>query len=197
MKTRLFENGSVGIKLDNVSDIMKYHAINDTFSICNADEDYFEDYVIETDDDGVETEREPKDDEVLQRVLKAFDEGQELYATFWLDCGKVVDSKHTTLQSDFYVGQEVYIMQDNKICTKYIFRIMLGKVVDYDSCQDHTKIDKCEMSHYKGNVYWLASKRYYEGCSRMRCTCYERMDVCKEGEFFATKEDLVKRLMEE
>ncbi len=202
MNTRVFGNNYVGIKLNSVSEIMKYNALNANFSICNESEYYFDEYVEEDDGTGNITEREPTENEKLERILQAFNNGDTLYATFWLDCGEVVPSAATTLQSDFYVGQEVYFMKGNKIQSKFIFRIMLNSVVYYDGSEDYTKIvdgenKSIELSHNKSNIYFLASKRCYESIHNRECVSYGHMEAKKEDEIFATKEELVKHLMED
>lgn len=178
MKTRMFSNNYVGIKLESVSDVMKYNALRNIFSICNDAEDYFDEHIGEEDEDGNYIEREPTDDEKLESILKAFNAGESLYATFWLDCGDVVPVKATTLQSDFYVNQEVFFMQDNKICKGYIREINLSQI--YSAANGvPTKI----VASYK-----VCTGRNWGGAEYVNL----------EGDnIFATKEDLVKSLMEE
>ena len=72
MNTKAFDNGYVGIKLNSVSDIMKYNALNTNFSICNEYEDYFDEYVKEDDGTGNFTEREPTENKKLERILQAW-----------------------------------------------------------------------------------------------------------------------------
>lgn len=203
MNTKHFFDGYVGIKINSISEIMKYNALKGIFSIWSEHEDTFEDYVEVTDDNGNVTKREPTEDEKLKRILEAFKNGSTLYATFWLDCGKVVPKANTTLQSNFRVGQEVFFMYENKICSKLIFRILLNKVVDYNSADDNTSItngqtdDIIRMCHNKENLYWLGdTKGYISNCGR-KCNKYYQLEVKKESEIFATKDELVKHLMEQ
>ncbi len=111
--------------MESISEIMKYHAIGNLFSICNEVEYYFDEYVTETDTDGNETDREPTENEKLERILESFKNGQALYATFRLDCGEVVPCKNTTMQSDFFVNQDVYVMYKDKILKTKIASIFL------------------------------------------------------------------------
>lgn len=76
--TAVFSNNYVGIKLNSVSDIMKYNALNNQFLICNENEYYFDEYVEEYDGTGNITEREPTENEKLERILRAFSDGQTL-----------------------------------------------------------------------------------------------------------------------
>lgn len=203
MNTKHFFDGYVGIKINSISEIMKYNALKGIFSIWSESEDTFEDYVEVTDDNGNVTEREPTENEKLERILEAFKNGTTLYATFWLDCGKVVPKANTTLQSNFRVGQEVFFMDENKICSKLIFRILLNKVVDYDASDDHTSItngktdDIIRMQHVKENLYWLGNTKSYISTCNRKCIEYYNFEVKKESEIFATKEELVKHLMEQ
>ena len=123
--TAVFSNNYVGIKLNSVSDIMKYNALHNQFLICNENEYYFDEYVEEYDGTGNITEREPTENEKLERILRAFSDGQNIYATFELDCGKVVPSNPTTLQSSFRVEQEVYFMHCNRMTKAKVAAICL------------------------------------------------------------------------
>lgn len=201
MKTKNFGSRYVGIKINSISEIMKYNALKEIFSIWSDDDDTsFDDYVEITDDNGEVTEREPTENEKLERILEAFKNGIGLYATFWLDCGKVVRCAETTLQSNFRVGQEVFFMKENKICSKHIFRILLNKVVNYDASDDNTFITEentnviC-MHNEKKNLYWLGEPRDYISISGKKSIEYKKIEVKKESEIFATKEELVKHLM--
>lgn len=52
MNTKNFGNGYVGIKINSISEIMKYNALKEQFSIWNEHEGTFDDDVEVTDDDG-------------------------------------------------------------------------------------------------------------------------------------------------
>lgn len=196
MNTKNFFDGYVGIKINSISEILRYNALKGIFSIWSEHEDTFEDYVEVTDDDGNVTKREPTENEKLERILEAFKNGSTLYATFWLDCGKVVPKANTTLQSNFRVGQEVFFMDENKICSKIIFRILLNKVVDYDSADDHTSItnrntdDIIRMLHVKENLYWLGdTKSYISTCNR-KCSEYYQLEVKRKARYSQRKTNL-------
>lgn len=122
MNTKNFFDGYVGIKINSISEILRYNALKGIFSIWSEHEDTFEDYVEVTDYYGNVTEREPTEDEKLKRILEAFKNGSTLYATFWLDCGKVVPKANTTLQSNFRVGQEVFFMDKKQNMLKNYFQ---------------------------------------------------------------------------
>lgn len=104
MNTKNFGNGYVGIKINSISEIMKYNALKEQFSIWNENEGTFDDDVEVTDDDGNVTEREPTENEKIERYLEAFNNGTVLYAVFQLDCGRVFSDLATTYQSKYAIG---------------------------------------------------------------------------------------------
>lgn len=128
MNTKNFGNGYVGIKINSISEIMKYNALKEQFSIWNEYECAFDDDVEVTDDNGNVTEREPTENEKIERILEAFNNGTVLYAVFQLDCGRVFSDLATTFQSKYAIGQQVFTMKDNKIVSgrisSYLFQIM-------------------------------------------------------------------------
>lgn len=134
MNTKNFGNGYVGIKINSISEIMKYNALKEIFSIWNEYEGTFDDDVEVTDDDGNVTEREPTENEKIERILEAFNNGIVLYAVFQLDCGRIFSDLPTTFQSKYAVGQQVFIMKDNKIVSGRIVLISLSDYEDDKSC---------------------------------------------------------------
>lgn len=130
MNTKNFGNGYVGIKINSISEIMKYNAIKEQFSIWNEYEGTFDDDVEVTDDDGNATEREPTENEKIERYLEAFNNGTVLYAVFHLDCGRVFSDLPTTFQSKYAIGQQVFTMKENKIVSGRIVFISLSDYED-------------------------------------------------------------------
>lgn len=211
MNTRVFDNNYVGIKLNNVSEIMKYNALSANFSICNESEYYFDEYVEEDDGTGNITEREPTENEKLERILQAFNDGETLYATFWLDCGEVVPSAATTLQSDLRAGQHVYTMRDNKITKVKICRLWLSE--GQDVCRDTCMIVSDIMREMHNCVTTLSANDATAAYIKNKIDGVKIMDdsmayvanveglvkfsLVKLSELFATKEELVEHLMEE
>lgn len=127
MKTIYFENSNViGFEVATANDVIKAQELG--LYICNKYEDYFDYYVTEQDEDGNETEREATKDERTERMIKALREGQQLYATFNFDGSgmKAVKDSATILASDFYIGQTVYTMRDNKIASGTILYMSLS-----------------------------------------------------------------------
>lgn len=211
MNTKAFDNGYVGIKLNSVSDIMKYNALNTNFSICNEYEDYFDEYVNEDDGTGNFTEREPTENEKLERILQAFKDGQTLYAVFCLDCGEVVPTAATTMQTNFYVGQEVFTMNHNSVIKARVQRLWLSrggetyfKDSDYITSDIVREMRNCvtTLSANKSTLDYISSR--INACKAMEDDFAYLVNkeknfykLVKLSEMFATKEDLVKHLMEE
>ena len=79
MKSIYFKNSNVvGFEVATANDVIKAQELG--LFICNKDEYYFDEYVTELDEDGIETEREATKDERMERIIKALKEGQQLYA---------------------------------------------------------------------------------------------------------------------
>jgi len=175
MDTKYFPNGYVGFKLNSLQDVVKAQALG--LAVCNENNYYYEEYVLGEDENGEETERQPTQEEIFERIQSSMQAGEKLYATFDLDCGKVVPNKGTTLQSDFFVNQEVFFMKNNKICKGHIREINL--------------------SHIYSAANGVPSKivASYKVCT----SCAWKVEDFKleSDNIFASKELLVKHLMEE
>lgn len=196
----------VGREIENIQDLVK--ALDANMEIATEEQIGYcsmgEREVTDEDGDTRYEEYEKTDEELFNEMQEDLKNGTKLYAGFFLNCytHKIVEAKNTTLQSDFNVGQEVFFMKDNKIQSKYIFRILLNKTATYSSSSDRTEIieesgRKIEMQHEESNIYTLAEKYYYNSTCGTHLTGYRHMEVKKEREIFATKEELVKHLMEE
>lgn len=166
MNTKNFGNGYVGIKINSISEIMKYNALKEQFSIWNEYEGTFDDDVEVTDDDGNVTEREPTENEKIERYLEAFNNGTILYAVFQLDCGRVFSDLATTYQSKYAIGQQVFIMRDNKIVSG---RIVLISLSDYEDVKklyvDYRSRDRrknIQYSEYKFVPYKLSKLLFFQ-----------------------------------
>lgn len=215
MNTKNFGNGYVGIKINSISEIMKYNVLKEQFSIWNEYEDTF-DYDVEvTDDDGNVTEREPTENEKIERYLEAFNNGIVLYAVFQLDCGRVFSDLPTTFQSKYTIGQQVFIMMDNKIVSGRIVFISLSDYeddkklyVDYH-CRD---IGEKIYNIVRANLCPTRYLDYYSFSERDRIERNLKVALNKNyvvleigrnyvsrslGDIFSSKEELVKHLMEQ
>lgn len=215
MNTKNFGNGYVGIKINSISEIMKYNALKEQFSIWNEYEGTFDDDVEVTDDDGNVTEREPTENEKIERYLEAFNNGTVLYAVFHLDCGRIFSDLPTTFQSKYAIGQQVFIMMDNKIVSG---RIVFISPSDYEDdkklyvdyhCRD---IGEKIYNIVSTNLCPTRYLNYYSFSERDRIERnlkaalnknyvvldIERTYVSRSlGDIFSSKEELVKHLMEQ
>ncbi len=215
MNTKNFGSGYVGIKINSISEIMKYNALKEQFSIWNEYEGTFDDDVEVTDDDGNVTEREPTENEKIERYLEAFNNGIVLYAVFQLDCGRVFSDLPTTFQSKYAIGQQVFIMMDNKIVSGRIVFISLSDYeddkklyVDYRSRDIGEKIYRIVSANLCPTRYL----DYYSFSERDRIERNLKVALNKNyvileidrnyvsrslGDIFSSKEELVKHLMEQ
>mgnify|MGYP004461840007 FL=1 len=216
MNTKNFGNGYVGIKINSISEIMKYNALKEIFSIWSDDEDTsLEDDVKVMDDDGNVTEREPTENEKIERILEAFNNGTVLYAVFHLDCGRVFSDLATTLQSKYAIGQQVFIMMDNKIVSGRIVFISLSDYeddkklyVDYHSRDIGEKIYNIVSANlcptrYLDYYSFSESDRIKRILKVALNKNYVVLEIGRNyvsrslGDIFSSKEELVKHLMEQ
>lgn len=156
METKAFDNGYVGYRVNTIKEVINAQAAG--LKICNEDGYYFNNYIeVVNPETGNEEERTPTDDEIFQNIQEAMENECQLYATFYLDCGKVVDDKATTLQSDFYIGEPVYYMSDN--------RVALGEIVQIDmaygkGCKNQkVKKEKYLVYRYAKNKYTTVEEK--------------------------------------
>lgn len=216
MNTKNFGTGYVGIKINSISEIMKYNALKEIFSIWSDDEDTsLEDDIEVMDDDGNVTEREPTENEKIERILEAFNNGVVLYAVFKLDCGRVFSDLPTTFQSKYAVGQQVFIMKDNKIVSGRIVLISLSDYeddkklyVDYHSRDIGERIYNIVSANLCPTRYLdYASFSESDRIKRILKVALNKNYVVLEigrnyvsrslGDIFSSKEELVKHLMEQ
>lgn len=214
MNTKNFGSGYVGIKINSISEIMKYNALKEQFSIWNEYEGTFDDDVEVTDDDGNVTEREPTENEKIERYLEAFNNGIVLYAVFQLDCGRVFSDLPTTFQSKYAIGQQVFIMMDNKIVSGRIVFISLSDYeddkklyVDYRSRDIGEKIYRIVSANLCPTRYLDYSFSERDRIERNLKVALNKNYVILEidrnyvsrslGDIFSSKEELVKHLMEQ
>ena len=216
MKTIYFENSNViGFEVATANDVIKAQELG--LYICNKDEDYFNSYVTELDEDGNETERETTKDERTERMIKALREGQQLYATFNFDDSgiKAVKNSATILASNFRVGQTVYTMRDNKIASGTILYMSLSISEQKDKfyldyrCQDLIERVYSFCSKKAGicqDVLMLQSSEFHKVRDLVRNAIHGNsvvvsFDGDKEARYmsdiFATKEELINRLLNE
>jgi len=204
----------VGREIENVQDLVK--ALAAGMDIATEDEcgySTFYDKEVE-DEDGSTTyvETEKTDEELFNEMKGDLDNGNILFAGFFLNCSKfnIVPAKFT-LQSNVYVGQNVFTMDKNKIVKAKVEYISLasGDISQNARLKETTLYDTAEYLYYAMNSHrdtmpWDTKKRMMDlmkdfAISNFAIVKTEKGDTVKRafGDLFATKEELVKHLMEE
>lgn len=109
----------VGFEVYTIQDVVKAQAAG--LSLLNKDGLGYE-YEVINEESG--EEREPTEQEVFERITKDLAEGNEVYACMFIgDSWCVQEKAATTMSTNFYVGQKVYLMRDNKIVEDEIIYI--------------------------------------------------------------------------
>lgn len=154
----------VGVEINTIQDVVKAQAAG----LKLVDKEGWEYNIYTIDDEETGEEREPTEQEIFEHITKDLSEGKEVYACMELSSDwEVQERANTCLKTNFYVGQQVFLLRDNKIAEKTISRIVLEKRED---CKDR---ECCKLLLKNDNGYTYGT------------------DV------FATKEELVENLMKE
>ena len=120
----------VGVEVLNIQDVVKAQAAG--LELVDK-EGWGYDYT--TDDEETGEEVEPTEQEIFERITKDLAEGKDVYACMILsDDFDVQEHAKTHLKTNFYVGQQVFLMRDNKIAEKTISRIILEKREEDKEC---------------------------------------------------------------
>ena len=141
----------VGVEINTIQDVVKAQAAG--LELVDKD-GWGYDYTLEDDESG--EERDPTEKEIFDRITKDIAEGKEVYACMILAnewC--VQENATTTMRTNFYVGQEVYLMRDNKIAKDKILRINLVKDEDSEYCK---LVLMGDQAHYTKGGYVFATK---------------------------------------
>ena len=118
---RLSDN-LVGVEIYTIQDVVKAQAAG--LKLINKDGIGYDYSVVIEDEDGEDAEREPTEQEGFERITKDLAEGDEVYACMGIaDDWSVQEKAVTTMRTNFYVGQKVYLMRDNKIVEDEIIYI--------------------------------------------------------------------------
>lgn len=217
MATKYFHSSEeIGFEVKDIKDILAAKSLG--MGICNENAYYFDEYIIEEDEDGEEVEREPTEDEKINRIIEGMKDGAKIYATCRVPRGfRLVNDTSTIMQSDLYVGQHAFTMVDNKITEVKIIYISLskGSVTKADLWDALSSVSeklyytigfcfKSSLETYvpsdKEKVIKNSVKKY--AMSNQVIACYPKnnnviYDTFPLEEVFSTKEELVKHLMEE
>lgn len=127
---RLSDN-FVGVEINTIQDVVKAQAAG----LKLVDKEGWEYSIYTIDDEETGEEREPTEQEIFEHITKDLSEGKEVYACMELSSDwEVQERAKTNLKTNFYVGQQVFTMRDNKIAEKTITRIVLLKNEDKEVC---------------------------------------------------------------
>ena len=203
----------VGFEVTTIQDVVKAQACG----LVITDKDGYEyTYDIEEEDENGEYfDREPTDKEVFDRIVQDIAHGNTLVAGFWLDTDKVqvVPRAAITLQTDFYIGQKVYAMRNNKIIEGKIVHLTLTRSADNnkffadyksrDLGEDVFHIVASGINPNFTNYYCFDNRGILE--DKLKRALNDNQVLLNVGnqyiaygfdEIFATKDELVKHLME-
>lgn len=121
----------VGFEVYTIQDVVKAQAAG--LSLLNKNGLGYE-YEVINEESG--EEREPTEQEVFERITKDLAEGDEVYACMRIaDDWSVQEKAATTMCTNFYVGQKVYLMRHNKIVEDEIIYIDLVKGGGMEVCK--------------------------------------------------------------
>lgn len=122
----------VGVEVMNIQDVVKAQAAG----LKLVDKEGWEYSIYTIDDEETGEEREPTEQEIFEHITKDLSEGKEVYACMELSYDwEVQERAKTHLKTNFYVGQQVFLMRDNKIAEKTISRIIIEKNEDKEVCK--------------------------------------------------------------
>lgn len=141
---RLSDN-FVGVEINTIQDVVKAQAAG--LKLVDKEGWGYDVYTIDDEETG--EEREPTEQEIFERITKDLSEGKEVYACMELSSDwEVQERAKTHLTTNFYVGQQVFLLRDNKIAEKTISRIVLEKREDKDK-----ECCKLLLKHDNGYTY--------------------------------------------
>lgn len=142
----------VGIEVHTIQDVVKAQAAGLEF--VNKDGLGYE-YCAEDEESG--EFREPTEQEVFDRISHDIAEGNEVYACMHIaDNWCVQEKATTTMRTNFYVGQKVYLLRDNKIVEDDIVYISLLKSKNGEECKLVLGHDQ---GHYTKSRFVFATKQ--------------------------------------
>lgn len=148
---RLSDN-FVGVEINTIQDVVKAQAAG----LKLVDKEGWEYSIYTIDDEETGEEREPTEQEIFEHITKDLSEGKEVYACMELASDwEVQEHAKTHLRTNFYVGQQVFLMRDNKIAEDKIVRIYLVKDKDEEECK---LILMADQQHYTKGTEVFATK---------------------------------------
>lgn len=147
---RLSDN-FVGVEINTIQDVVKAQAAG----LKLVDKEGWEYSIYTIDDEETGEEREPTEQEIFEHITEDLSKGKEVYACMELSSDwEVQERAKTHLTTNFYVGQQVFLMRDNKIAEKTISRIIIQKNEEKEVCKLLLNYD----SKYTNGVDVFATK---------------------------------------
>lgn len=146
----------VGIEVHTIQDVVKAQAAG--LNLLNKDGLGYE-YEVINEESG--EEREPTEQEIFNRIAKDLAEDSEVYACMYIANDWCVQKRAaTTMRTNFYVGQKVYLMRDNKIAEDEVIYINLVRGGGMEVCK---LVLGADQGHYiKGNLVFATKQELVE-----------------------------------
>ncbi len=197
------ENDIFGLELKSMQDVLNARSLGLRI-LPEGGEEYLDRRY--DDEEGL---RDATTDELIEDAQAAFKAVGKIYGIFDTPLEyRFVPAKPTIMQSDFYVGQEVYVMYDNKVTKTTIKQLVL---IDGGNSFPSSNT---MASDFSSTFYQRCNERYtnepthnYIRQEIDRVRTPERSSACVEidgryqfvelSEVFATKDKLVKHLLED
>ena len=152
---RLSDN-FVGVEINTIQDVVKAQAAG----LKLVDKEGWEYSIYTIDDEETGEEREPTEQEIFERITKDLSEGKEVYACMELSSDwEVQERANTHLRTNFYVGQQVFTMSNNKIVEETIKRIIIEKNEDKEVCK---LLLGCDSAYTKGTDVFATKEELVE-----------------------------------
>lgn len=155
---RLSDN-LVGVEINTIQDVVKAQAAG--LEIVNKDGWGYDYSVVIEDEYGEDSEREPTEQEVFERITKDLAEGDEVYACMQIaNDWSVQENSATTMRTNFYVGQKVYLIRNNKIVEDEVIYINMVKGGGMEVCK--LVLGKDQGHYIKGNLVFATKQELVE-----------------------------------
>lgn len=149
----------VGVEINTIQDVVKAQAAG--LEIINKDGWGYDYSVFIEDEDGEDSEREPTEQEVFERITKDLAEGDEVYACMQIaNDWSVQENAATTMRTNFYVGQKVYLIRNNKIVEDEVIYINMVKGGGMEVCK--LVLGKDQGHYIKGNLVFATKQELVE-----------------------------------
>ena len=197
------ENDIFGLELKSMQDVLNARSLG-LHILPEGGEEY-----LDRRYDEEEGCRDATTDELIEDAQAAFKAVGKIYGIFDTPLDyRFVPAKATTMQSDFYVGQKVYVMHDNKITETTIKQLVL---IDGENSfpSSDTMASDFTSAFYGRNNTTYSNEPTFKYLSREveRIRTPKRSSACimidgryrfvELSEVFATKDKLVKHLLED